>query len=150
LAAGVARLIFADVDRVYAQLEPRFAARVMFPNSGFREDSIIHTTHLRLLKKVPNGDAYDLHSVREHVPRISMQLAIAVPDDPALPQYADIDIDLGNPFTTPLGFIIHVGELIDPGKTDHIALRKDLADSASGDFIYYRVEKAPKSIGRAT
>jgi hypothetical protein len=150
LAAGVTRLIFADVDRIYAQLEPKFAARVMFPDSGFREDAVIHTTHLRLLKKIPGGDAYNLHSVREHIPQISMQLAIAVPDDGALPQYADVDIDLGNPFTTPLGFIIHVGELIDPGKTDHIALRKSLADSGSSDFVYYRVDKAPKAAGQAT
>jgi hypothetical protein len=137
LAKGLTKLIFADVDRVYAELEPKFAARVMFPDSGFREDAVIHTTHLRLLKRLPDGDKYDLHSVREHVAKCSLQLAIAVPDDGDAPQYADIDIDLGNPFTTPLGFVIHVGELLDPGKTDHIALRKSLADTGCKDFLYY-------------
>ena len=139
LSDGVKRLIFADVDRVYAELEPRFVNRIMLPDAGFEEDPVIHSTHLRLLQLVPNGTASQLHSVRERVPTLSTQLTLAIPDDSDAPQYADIDIDLGNPFTTPLGFIIHIGELIDPGKTDHLGLCRKLQDSPCSDFLYYRI-----------
>jgi hypothetical protein len=139
LSEGVKRLIFADVDRVYAELEPRFVHRIMLPDAGFEEDPVIHSTHLRLLHFVPNGTASQLHSVREHVQTLSMQLTLAIPDDGDAPQYADIDIDLGNPFTTPLGFVIHLGELIDPGKTDHLGLRKRLQGTACDEFLYYEI-----------
>ena len=142
LSAGIQQVIFADVDRIYAKLEPRFSGRFLLPGSGFDEDSVIHSTHLNLLKKIPNGPDHSLHSVREAVATNSLQLAIAVPANPGDPEYADIDIDLGNPFVNPLGFFIHVGELIDPGKTDHIALFKKLRDSASSDFLYYEVEES--------
>ncbi|HYI93426.1 MAG TPA: hypothetical protein VEX68_07775 [Bryobacteraceae bacterium] len=139
LSDGVKRLIFADVDRVYAELEPKFVNRIMLPDGGFDEDAVIHSTHLRLLQFVPNGLASHLHSVRERVAKLSMQLTLAIPDDGEAPQYADIDIDLGNPFVTPLGFVVHLGELIDSGKTDHLGLRKKLQDTASSDFLYYRI-----------
>lgn len=147
LSDGVRRFIFADVDRVYAELEPRFVHRIMLPDAGFQEDSIIHSTHLRLLHFVPNGTAAQLHTVREHVPTVSMQLTLAIPDDGDAPQYADIDIDLGNPFTTPLGFFIHAGELIDPGKTDHLNLHQKLLNSGCRDFLYYSVvdEETPET-----
>lgn len=139
LSEGVKRLIFADVDRVYAELEPRFAGRIQLPDAGFREDAVIHSTHLKLLRYVPNGIASQLHSVREDVPLLSMQLTLALPDEADAPQYADIDIDLGNPFTTPVGFVIHLGELIDPGKTDHLGLYDKLRNSGCSEFLYYRV-----------
>jgi len=139
LSEGIKRLIFADVDRISAELEPRFVGRIQLPDAGFREDSVIHSTHLRLLRFVPNGTSSQLHSVREHTPKLSMQLTLAIPDDPDQPQYADIDIDLGNPFTTPLGFVIHLGELIDPGKTDHLSLCDKLRNGPCSDFLYYRV-----------
>lgn len=109
------------------------------PDSGFTEDQVIHSTHLKLLKRIPNGPAHQLHSVREAVATNSMQLALAIPEDAAAPQYGDIDIDLGNPFVNPRGFFIHVGELLDPGKTDHLALFKKLKGSPSNDFLYYDV-----------
>jgi len=133
LIQGVRRIIFADVDRIYLELEPRFAARLQSANFG--EDAIIHTTHLKLLTKVPEGIDFRLNSLRERVQTISMQLAIAVPADGALAQFADADIDLGNPFVNPIGFFIHFGELIDPGKTDHIALHPKL----DNDFRHYDV-----------
>jgi hypothetical protein len=139
LSDGIKRLIFADVDRVYAELEPRFVNRILLADAGFEEDAVIHSTHLRLLHFVPNGMASQLHSVRERVPTLSMQLTLAIPDDADGPQYADIDIDLGNPFTSPLGFIIHIGELIDPGKTDHLGLRERLQGTACSEFLYYRI-----------
>jgi hypothetical protein len=141
LSQGVKRLIFADVDRVYAELEPRFAGRLMLTAGGFEEDPVIHSTHLRLLRFVPHGTSSELHSVRENVPKLSMQITLALPEDADAPQYADIDIDIGNPFTTPLGFVIHVGELIDPGKTDHLGLYKKLKATRCKEFLYYRVKE---------
>lgn len=141
LSQGITRLIFADVDRVYAELEPRFAGRMMLTEGGFEEDQVIHSTHLRLLRLIPRGTECELHSVRENVPKLSMQITLAIPPDADSPQYADIDIDLGNPFTTPLGFIIHAGELIDPGKTDHLNLCKRLRGTVCKEFLYYSVSE---------
>ena len=147
LAGGVTRLIFADVDRVYAELEPRFAGRLLTSGSGFEEDAVIHSTHLKLLKKIPGGTAHELHSLREATATNSLQIALAIPGDDAAPQYGDIDIDLGNPFVNPRGFFIHIGELIDPGKTDHLALFKKLQDSPSKDFLYYRLVESSQAAG---
>jgi hypothetical protein len=145
LSKGVTRLIFADVDRIYAELEPRFAGRLMLAAGDFEEDAVIHSTHLRLLRFVKDGTSSELHSLREKTEKLSMQLALAVPPDAEAPQFADVDIDLGNPFTTPLGFVIHVGELIDPGKTDHLALCKRLQGTRCKEFLYYRVAEESDS-----
>ena len=142
LTEGIVRLIFADIDRVYAELTPGFVDRLQASSSGFREDEVIHTTHQKLLKRIPNGSSYHLASFREESETLSMQLAVAVPDITDERQYADIDIDLGNPFTTPRGFFIHVGELLDPGKTDHLALFKKLNESRAKDFLYYDVTES--------
>jgi hypothetical protein len=141
LSEAVIRLIFADIDRVYAELVPGFADRFEIAESGFGEDRVVHTTHLKLLRRIPNGSGYHLESFRQQTPQLSLQVAVAVPDRATDLQYADIDIDLGNPFTTPLGFFIHLGELLDPGKTDHLAVFDDLCTSPVNDFLYYELAR---------
>ena len=112
LSEGVRRIFLADVDRIYAELVPGFSQRILASGSFFTKDLVVHTTHNRLLKRIPHGTNYSLESFRENISQNSMQFAFALPDNPADPEYADIDIDLGNPFTNPLGFFIHLGELI--------------------------------------
>ena len=139
LSEGVRRIFLADVDRIYVELVPGFSRRILASSSFFTKDLVVHTTHNRLLTRIPNGKDYGLESFRENVTENSLQLAFALPDNPADPECADIDIDLGNPFTNPLGFFIHIGELLDPGKTDHLALFTKLKNSSASDFLYYEV-----------
>ena len=73
-----------------------------------------------------------------------MQIVVAEPpagfDDPTV--YADIDIDMGNPLWDLEGLIVHLSELLDSGKTDHLALYKKLKDSPAGEFLYYQPMEA--------
>ena len=69
----------------------------------------------------------------------SMQAVIAVPP-PDLPHtYAEFDLDLGNPLQDVLGFIVHVGELLDGKPTNHLDLRKTLAKTKAANFLCYTV-----------
>jgi hypothetical protein len=53
------------------------------------------------------------------------------------PHFAEVDIGLGNPFGDLTGFFIHFGELLNPGRTDHIKLRSALAKTKASEFLYY-------------
>ena len=70
-----------------------------------------------------------------------MQAVIAhVPQDAGRNVYADLDIDLGNPLQDVVGFVVHVGELIDPGRTDHLGLRAKLGKNKRiAPFLFYDV-----------
>ena len=76
-----------------------------------------------------------------------MQAVIAVPPggDANRRHYADLDIDLGNPLQDVEGALIHFGELLTPGKTDHLKLAEKLATGATEDFMYYKVVKVLKA-----
>ena len=83
-----------------------------------------------------------LHSYR-HEGKNSLQMTLAAPPSAtSRPCFADIDVDLGNPLQDVAGTVIHLGELVDPGRTDHLALRKKLADGRARDFLYYKVQRA--------
>lgn len=69
-----------------------------------------------------------------------MQAVVAIPSDLGRNFYADLDIDLGNPLEDLAGFVIHMGELIAPGKTDHLALLGKLVKiKAVAPFLFYEV-----------
>jgi hypothetical protein len=46
---------------------------------------------------------------------------------------------LSNPLQDVVGFFVHMGELLDGKPTNHLDLRKKLAKTKAGDFLYYRV-----------
>jgi hypothetical protein len=145
LSAGISRVFFADVDRIYAELQPDFVDRLVETGSGFKRDSgRPHPTHLRLKQVIPNPGAYgDLMSFREQVTSNSVQLnVVQALEDPLAPVFADIDIDLGNPFVDLTGFVVHIGELLNPDTTNHLALHAKLAKSACKEFLYYKLVKA--------
>jgi hypothetical protein len=72
-----------------------------------------------------------------------LQIVLAGPKDATADTlYADVDIDLGNPLWDAEGLVVHAGELLDSGKTDHFALRSKLTDSPAGEFVYYNVTQA--------
>ena len=69
-----------------------------------------------------------------------MQLVVAIPPQNGSGAYfADLDIDLANPWHDVAGFVIHVGELIDGDPVDHLALRRKLITGTTKEFVYYTV-----------
>ena len=87
---------------------------------------------------VANANQYELSSYRQGG-RNCLQIVIAtLPAGSAdLTSYVDVDIDLGNPLWDLEGLIVHASELLDSGRTDHLALRSKFAKGATSDFLYY-------------
>ena len=148
LLRNVHHVFFADVDRIYARVDGELFARLdalaRDPSKPFfDEGSPASAGHRRLLERISrfeaNTDQYRLRSFRQEG-KNSMQAVVAVPADPTRHHYADLDIDLGNPLQDVVGFVIHLGELINPGKTDHLALRGKLGkDKGIAKFLFYEV-----------
>ena len=132
----------AEMDRIYVAVSKDFHKLV---KQTFTKDAKFHPTHQRLLRRIPHRRAaqYKLTSYREKASS-SMQVVIAEPPEGVadLTQYADLDIDKANPGWDLVRFILHVGEVLDPRKTNHLTLRKKLAGRATRDFLYYDVFKA--------
>jgi hypothetical protein len=150
LLRNVHHVFFADVDRVYARVDrelfSRLDALARDPSKPFfDEGSPASAGHRRLLERISrfegDTDQYRLRSFRQEG-KNSMQAVVAVPADPTRQHYADLDIDLGNPLQDVVGFVIHMGELINPGKTDHLALREKLGKNKTvAPFLFYEVVK---------
>jgi hypothetical protein len=142
LSGHVEHVFFAEVDRIYCAVSEQFHDVV---RGVFRKDAAIDATHRRLLTRIPGGnpDDFDLLSYRERRRTGSLQTVIAVPKTGAADRahYVDLDIDGANPGQDLTTFFIHVGEILDPGKTDHLRLVKKLDRAQVGDFLYYDVEK---------
>lgn len=144
-------IFFADVDRVYGRVDRDFFTRLdelaRDPQKPFfDEGSPKSAGHRRLLDRIARFEGqvetYRLVSYRQEG-KNSMQAVIAIPSDPSRNFYADLDIDLGNPLQDVVGFVIHLGELINPGKTDHLALRAQLEKTKSlAPFLMYKVIQA--------
>jgi hypothetical protein len=146
LCASVQSFFFADVDRVYAALNGDFRARLLATPNVYREGTPGAAIHRRLLNRIPSRSASDFTLESFRVGEFnSLQFCLALPqnpsDDPTI--YADIDIDLGNPLASIGGFIVHLGELLDPGQTDHLALYSKLCTRPGfSDFLFYRLARA--------
>ncbi|MGH9843160.1 MAG: hypothetical protein ACREEM_30855 [Blastocatellia bacterium] len=150
LLAHVRQLSFADVDRCYAAIDgelfTQLKALARAPGGSFSsEHAILAPVHRKLRRHIESIETdaahFRLHSFRQEGGN-SLQAVIAEPPDgdPSRRFYADFDIDLGNPLHDLKGFFIHLGELLSPGKTDHLKLREKLADDQMvREFLYYRV-----------
>jgi hypothetical protein len=149
LIDNVQSIFFADVDRVYAQVTSglfadlqKLAANPAKP--FYFEGSPKAAIHQQLVEQMqarePDASLYHLMSFRQEG-KPSMQMVIAVPPggDSTRNHYADLDIDLGNPLQDVEGLLIHFGELLSPGKTDHLKLSEKLYKGALADFSYYSV-----------
>jgi hypothetical protein len=150
LLRHVHHVFFADVDRIYARVDrelfTRLEALARDPSKPFFDEGAPASAgHRRLLERIsrfePNTEQFKLRSFRQEG-KNSMQAVVAVPPDPTRRHYADLDIDLGNPLQDIVGFVIHLGELIDPGKTDHLALREKLGKNKTiAKYLTYEVVK---------
>lgn len=146
LSSDVASVMLADIDRAVVRVGSGFLKRMRELTKGsdpaFGEDSgPIHPTHARVRDRVigAGGSAYKLHSFRQRTSQISMQVIVGEPPsgDPDAVHYAELDIDLGNPFVDVVGFGTHLFELLDPSATNHF----ELAPKMPADFRYYSFAK---------
>jgi len=153
LISNVQNVFLADVDRIYARVDPRFLDALdelaADPQQPFSIDGgPIHPTHLKLLRRIPLEDQdateqYRLRSFRQDG-QPSVQIVVAIPPNDGRQRgtYADIDIDLGNPKRDLAGFFVHLGEVISEGQTDHFKLRKRLAQNPLlSRHLHYTIEK---------
>lgn len=148
LLRNIHHIFFADVDRIYARIDRELFTRLENLSRGpaktfIDEGSPASAGHRRLLERISrfetNTEQYRLRSFRQKGQN-SMQAVVAVPSDPTRNHYADLDIDLGNPLQNIVGFVIHMGELLDPGKTDHLALRAKLGKNKTiAKYLTYEV-----------
>ena len=133
---------WADVDRISvaagAGLLPALRSA-----AGWRDTAKVHPTHARTLARVFGGSPrdYKVESFREPVAGRSLQVVCGTHRTSGR-VFADIDVDLGNPGIDLTGFFVHIGELIDPGRTNHLGLFRELAGGTTDDFLYYRLEEA--------
>lgn len=139
-------------DRIYARVSPNLFTRVQTmadaPTSRFYAEGLPHAPiHNELVTAllafdpatVGRFDPSGLLSFRaEGSP--SLQLVIARPT-PAFPmEFADLDLDLGNPLQDVIGFCVHMGELLDGKPTNHLDLRKKLGKNQKiKQFLCYDV-----------
>jgi hypothetical protein len=144
----VQAVFFADCDRVYAQVTPAFLSRVREDDRGdsqrFIEEgpprSPVHRRLLDVVEARGLGDParFALESFRQGGSP-GLQAVVAVPKSGRGRHFADLDIDLGNPLEDVRGFAVHMGELIDPSITDHLALHEKLRRPPTGDFLLYEL-----------
>ncbi len=148
-----ASLHFADVDRVYAAADPalppqldRFVSRNGWAFEGRPKASIHQKVVTDALKRFPELrgktlDDFVLSSYRQGG-RNGLQIVVAAPKFAHPVVYTDLDIDLGNPLWDLEGAIIHLGELLDSGRTDHFSLHRKLNRGETQDFVFYRIVEA--------
>jgi len=146
----------ADVDRAYAVCSkelPGILERLCelgwwvaegTPKAAIHGLLLDSLTSLQVPEDVANR--FELRSYRQGGVKC-LQFVVAVPpsDYDQSTVYADIDIDLGNPLWDLEGIVIHLGELLDSGKTDHMKLRAALSGTAESEFLYYDLVKASEA-----
>lgn len=133
-------------DRIYVKvasaLKNRIDGLVKDPKKRFyAEGPPTAQIHQKLLEVIPpseSGRFRELLSFRSEG-RPSLQMVIAVPAVGLPHTYAEFDLDLANPLQDIVGFVFHVGELLDGKETSHLDLRRKLADGKAGEFLYYTV-----------
>ena len=138
--------LFAKVDR---QRPVMLETLALDPKKPFyREGRPKSDVHLKLLDAIPESPEVrrlftpeGLRSFRGEG-RPSLQVVIAEPPAGLGHTYAEFDLDLGNPLQDVVGFVIHMGELLDSTITNHLDLRKTLAKSIARQFLYYSIATA--------
>jgi hypothetical protein len=131
--------------RVGLELLPAIEALVRDPKRPFyAEGAPTADIHQRLLRDLPEPPdvkakfTKGLLSFRgEGGP--SLQMVIARPPVDLPYTYAEFDLDLGNPLQDVLGFVVHMGELLDGKPTNHLDLRRELAKTSAKRYLYYDV-----------
>ena len=150
LIAQVDAVYFVSNDRAYARvasgLLPRLEALSLDRAQPFyREGRPKAAIHARLVDSIPDGErpffsADRLVSFRgEGSP--SLQVVVAEPTAGHAVAFAEFDLDLGNALQDVVGFVVHMGELLDGKATNHLDLRRKLVarKAPTRPFIYYTI-----------
>jgi hypothetical protein len=141
---------FASRDRAYAAADPalltELEALAAHPTKPFyREGRPTADIHKQLLRSIPPAEQPFFSTDRlvsfrgEGSPSLQTVVAEALPGHPTV--YAEFDLDLGNALQDVVGFVIHMGELLDGKPTSHMDLRKKLVGKSAKTkkFIYYTI-----------
>ncbi len=144
LAAHVDSIAHGQIDRVYFRAKPSLFDELKKSASFTKDSGPLDGTHIAVAHERlgANFKRYEIISFREEVARRSMQIIVNQPDSSDLPTFAEMDIDLFNPKIDAASLFGHVGELLDSGKTDHVALFDRLSNDGLDDFLYYKLERA--------
>lgn len=135
-------------ERGYARVDPEFLTRLNElandPNKPFyREGRPKSSIHKKLIASIPKEirDLFSPDRLLSFRGEKSPSLQAVVAEAPAgyAFTFADIDLDLANPLQDVVGFVVHMGELIGGDPTNHLDLRKKLAKTPAGAFLYYKV-----------
>lgn len=143
LLPALTSVFWAEVDRVYADVTPQCGALLAQlandPRRPFyREGSPKAAIHRQLLTRAGLSESeYTLDSYRQEG-KCGLQVVVGSPRAGVGRHVAEFDIDLGNPLQDVAGFVVHLGELVRPARTDHFALRNKLLKSC-GDFVCYDI-----------
>lgn len=146
----VERFHVVENDRVYARVHADLLQRLETLSLDarrpfYREGRPHADIHRKLVAAIPPADqpffsADRMVSFRgEGNPSLQAVLAEPAPGCPCA--YADLDLDLGNALQDVVGFVVHMGELLDGKQTNHLDLRRSLAarKAKTRDFIYYTI-----------
>jgi hypothetical protein len=141
-------VFLAAPNRVYAAVHSRLHERLqelVAAGEWSHEGEPVSPCHARLLEQLtargmePDADQYALDSFRQETAP-SVQIVVAVPPTPGRSYYADIDIDLGNPFMDLRGLVVHASEVASGNITDHLAMWRELSrDPLVAPFLAYEV-----------
>ncbi|MCS6952442.1 MAG: hypothetical protein RMK57_06690 [Bryobacterales bacterium] len=146
LIRAVQSVFLADVDRIGVRANFEFyntlVALARDPKKPFyAEGAPAASIHFRVLERAGvDRERFALYSFRQEG-RPSLQAVVAVPIEArgADHVFADVDVDLGNPLQDVVGALIHFGEVVAPGRTDHFKLYSKLNRGATKDFLHYRI-----------
>lgn len=150
LLGSVGEVFFAESDRIYsrvtADLFRRLTELAEDPARRFFEEGTPKAkVHRKLLERAEERFGVDTEGFRLRSFRAeggpSLQVVVGIPPGVASEHLAEFDLDLGNPLQDVRGFVVHIGELLDSGRTDHLKLREKLARGPAKEFLYYRVRK---------
>ncbi len=142
---------FAEVDRIYGVVDPALKSDL----DGFvgKEGWVFEGRPKAAVHKKVITDAiarfpvelggktekdFKLESWRQGG-RNCLQVVIATPQFAHTQAYAEADIDLGNPLWDLDGLFVHLGELLDSGRTDHFDVHRKLKKGETEDFVFYDV-----------
>ena len=141
-------------DRCYARVKQRFYERMVSLSEEhdkvYPEQHPHASIHEELLEAIPTFEAaatgcFDkkgLWSFR-YEGRPSLQMVIARPTTAYPMEFADFDLDLGNPLQDVVGLVVHIGELLDGKPTNHLDLGgRLLKNKAIAPYMYYTVRRA--------
>lgn len=133
-------ILFAEVDRLYAAVEPAFLSK-LDPVRFRAEGAPSHPIHEKIFELLeverPRWEQLSFRQNRSPSLQVVVTREKPVSAGPNGPVFAELDIDRGNPGLDLAGFFVHTGEVVHPGRTNHINLRETLSELPAGRFLAY-------------